>query len=144
MTGYFRRKDLTDQAIRNGWFHTGDIGQVCQDGRIFLTGRQKYEINKGGMKVMPEDIDELLERHDLIDEACAFSVPDDIAGETVGVAITTRSGQRVDLNELKIWCRAHLAGEKVPDHWFQLDAIPKTDRGKINRSNVAAHCLAPK
>ncbi len=141
MTRYLQRQELTDQVLKGGWFHTGDIGQIREDGRIFLVGRHKYEINKGGMKVMPEEIDELLERHDSIEEACTFSVPDELAGEMIGVAVTGVSSLDLNISDLKTWCRKYIVSDKVPDHWFQVDVIPKNERGKINRADVAAYCL---
>lgn len=144
MKGYYKRVDLTQAVLRDGWFHTGDIGRIEADGTLYLVGRRKYEINKGGHKVHPEDIDILLERHADVLEACAFAVPDDLAGETVGVAISLKDGASVNAEELRAWCTRHLIREKVPDHWFIVDEIPKTGRGKFNRDEVARHCLSSK
>jgi acyl-CoA synthetase (AMP-forming)/AMP-acid ligase II len=142
MAGYFGREDLSRASLVSGWFRTGDIGTVGADGVAVLTGRQKYEINRAGMKVHPEDIDLLLERHESVREACAFGLPDEVAGETVGVAVSPHDRSSFDLPALKAWCAARLAREKVPERWFVVDEIPKTDRGKINRDNVAKACLA--
>lgn len=141
MAGYFGRDDLNHASLFSGWFRTGDIGTVGEDGVAVLTGRQKYEINRAGMKVHPEDIDLLLERHDSVREACAFGLSDEVAGETVGVAVSVHDRASFDLTALKAWCAARLAREKVPERWFVVDEIPKTDRGKINRDNVAKYCL---
>jgi acyl-CoA synthetase (AMP-forming)/AMP-acid ligase II len=108
-----------------------------------LTGRQKSEINRAGLKIHPEDIDLLLERHELIREACAFGFADPISGEAVGVAISLVDGSDVGVPEIRAWCAERLAREKRPDKWFIVADIPKTDRGKINRERVADHCLAP-
>jgi len=142
MAGYFNCDDLNSEALRSGWFRTGDIGEVDATGVARLTGRQKYEINRAGMKVHPEDIDLLLERHESVREACAFGLPDEIAGETVGVAVSVHDAASFDLPALKAWCAARLAREKLPERWFVVDDIPKTDRGKINRDTVAKACLA--
>jgi oxalate---CoA ligase len=144
MKEYFKRPDLTEPVLSNGWFHTGDIGRIDEDGEMWLTGRAKYEINRGGMKVHPEDIDILLERHEDVQEACAFAIPDDAIGEAVGVAICLVDGASAELNDLKAWCREHLVKEKNPDRWFFVNEIPKTDRGKINRDTVAGVCQAMK
>jgi len=141
MTGYYKLPDLTREVLQGGWFCTGDVGRVEKDGSIRLTGRSKYEINRAGMKVHPEDIDLLLERHDGVREACAFGYADDVAGELVAVAVCASDGVEMDLKELKSWCSSRLVREKVPDKWFLVDEIPKTDRGKINRDVVAAHCF---
>lgn len=139
MAGYFGLDDLTAAVLKDGWFHTGDIGHI-EDGVVRLTGREKYEINRAGMKVHPEDIDLLLERHDGVVEACAFGAPDPIVGEVVCVAVVVDQGHALD--DIKAWCRERLVREKNPEKWFVLDAIPKTDRGKINRQVVADVCFA--
>ena len=141
MTAYYKRPDMTAQVLQGGWFHTGDIGQISPDGVMRLTGRQKYEINRGGLKVHPEDIDLLLERHDAVREACAFAIPDEIEGESVGVAVSFVDGSDIDSRLLRRWCRERISREKVPVKWYVLDEIPKTDRGKLNRAVVAEYCL---
>lgn len=141
MKDYFELPAQTDKILRQGWFHTGDIGRIDADGTIYLTGRQKYEINRGGIKVHPEDIDLLLERHADVGEACAFALPDDVEGEIVAVAVTSSDGSNLNPRDLRRWCAERLAREKIPSRWFVVDDIPKTDRGKINRDHVAAFCL---
>jgi acyl-CoA synthetase (AMP-forming)/AMP-acid ligase II len=143
MTGYYRLDDKTREVLVDGWFRTGDVGRIDGDGVMRLTGRQKSEINRAGLKIHPEDIDLLLERHELIREACAFGFADPISGEAVGVAISLVDGSEIGVPEIRAWCAERLAREKRPDKWFIVADIPKTDRGKINRERVADHCLAP-
>ena len=137
MAGYFRLDELTAGVLRDGWFHTGDLGRI-DDGVLRLTGRAKHEINRAGLKVHPEDIDLLLERHEGVVEACAFGAPDPIVGEIVCVAVVLEQDRGLD--EIRAWCAERLVREKNPDKWFVVDAIPKTDRGKIDRHAVAAAC----
>ena len=141
MKAYYKRADKTAEVLREGWFHTGDIGRIDADGVMRLTGRQKYEINREGLKIHPEDIDLLLERHEAVREACAFAIPDETEGESVGVALSLVDGADADPRRLRRWCAERLSREKIPVKWFVLDEIPKTDRGKLNREVVAAHCL---
>lgn len=141
MKEYFKRPDLTEPVLNKGWFHTGDIGRIEPNGEMWLTGRAKYEINRGGMKVHPEDIDILLESHSDVQEACAFAIPDEAIGEIVGVAVCLVDDAKAEITDLKAWCRERLVKEKNPDRWYLVDEIPKTDRGKINRDTVAAVCL---
>jgi len=141
MKGYFELPDETNNVLRNGWFHTGDIGNIDPNGIIRLTGRKKYEINRGGIKVHPEDIDLLLERHETIEEACCFALPDELEGEVVGVAVVTNTNSDVTIKDLRRWCAERLAREKIPSRWFIVEDIPKTDRGKTNRDTVAKYCL---
>ena len=140
MKGYFQRPELTREVLKDGWFRTGDIGNIDKSGAMRLVGRQKYEINRGGMKVHPEDIDIMLERHQAVREACAFSVPHEIEGETVAVAVSLADNASVTIKDLRKWSAQHLVREKLPEHWFIVDEIPKTDRGKINRDDVATYC----
>lgn len=141
MKGYFRLPEKTAEVLRDGWFLTGDIGEIDETGAARLTGRDRYQINRGGLKVHPEDIDLLLERHETISEACAFAVPHDTDGETIGVAVALHPDAQFDERAVRRWCSERLSREKIPVRWFVVDAIPKTDRGKINRDVVAAHCL---
>ena len=141
MKEYFNRTALNKTAFTGEWFKTGDLARIDKDGVAWLTGRKKYEINRAGIKIQPEDIDILLERHDAIREACAFSIPDRVLGEEVGVAVAMNSEGDFDLEELKIWCGERLTKEKMPGRWFLVDEIPKTDTGKFNRETVANLCL---
>jgi acyl-coenzyme A synthetase/AMP-(fatty) acid ligase len=146
MLGYHARPDLTEPVLRHGWYHTGDTGHIDKDGKIRLVGRRKSEINKAGMKVHPEEVDLLLERHPGVAEACCFGLPDPVSGEVVGVAVTLAAGASGDrpgpaIADLRDWCRARIKAECVPDRWFVIAEIPKTDRGKVNRESVRDHCL---
>ncbi len=146
MIGYHARPDLTEPVLRSGWYHTGDSGHIDGDGRIRLIGRRKSEINKAGVKVHPEEVDLLLERHPGVAEACCFSVPDPVSGEIVGVAVTLVAGETDGqptpaIADLRDWCRARIKAECVPDRWFTVAEIPRTDRGKVNRDRVRDHCL---
>lgn len=141
MSGYHNLPKINEEVFENGWFHTGDIGRIDGKGVMRLTGRIKSEINRAGFKIHPEDIDILLERHPSIIEACSFAIPDPIAGEIVGVAVQLAKPENISSDELRIWCSKFLSQEKVPEKWFIISEIPKTDRGKINRDNVASACL---
>jgi acyl-CoA synthetase (AMP-forming)/AMP-acid ligase II len=141
MVGYLKQPELTAEVLRDGWYYTGDTGTIDEDGVIRLSGRIKNEINRGGMKVAPEEIDLLLERRLDVLEACAFGLPDEIAGEIVAAAIVVAPDMEIDLKELRSWCITQIRRECVPERWFILPVIPKTDRGKLNRDNVRQACL---
>jgi len=140
MAGYLDRPDLTAAVLRGGWFATGDTGRI-DDGVIRLTGRSKDEINRGGLKVQPAEIDLLVERHPDIAEACCFAIPDPASGEAVAVAVRLAPGAAGDTAQLRAWCAARIRREAVPERWFVIDEIPKTDRGKIRRATVRDRCL---
>lgn len=143
MRGYDGQPELTNSVLRQGWFHTGDQGLITKDG-MYLTGRLKYQINVAGMKVQPEDIDLLLERHGKVTEACAFGVGNEISGQMVAVAIVVKGDdeatRKAALDELKSWSAERFNPDKLPKRWYLVDEIPKTDRGKVNRSVVADAC----
>ncbi len=136
MLGYWQRPDLDAEAFIDGWFRTGDIGELDAEGRLTLVGRIKTEINRGGIKVQAEEVDLLLERHPDIAEACAFGLPDPIAGELVAAAIVLKPGVAFDPEAIKAWCRTMARPDAVPSRLFALEAIPRNERGKLVRADV--------
>jgi acyl-CoA synthetase (AMP-forming)/AMP-acid ligase II len=144
MEGYWKRDDLTQAVVRDGWFLTGDIGAVDERGLLRLRGRVRDEINKGGMKVYPGDVDAVVERFEGVADVCAFAYEGDpLYGQNVGVAFTVHDGVILDgatTAALVRWTRAHLAEHQVPARWYVVDEIPRTSRGKVNRADVAAAC----
>ncbi len=144
MLGYLKRPDLTEPVLAGGWFHTGDIGRIEADGTIRLLGRQKEEINRAGMKVNPAEIDLLVERHPQVAEACCFALPDPVSGELVAAAVRLAPGATLAPAALRAWCLERARRDIVPERWFILAEIPKTDRGKVSRARVRDHCLEAK
>ncbi|MFC1689235.1 AMP-binding protein [Pseudomonadota bacterium] len=142
MKGYFQRQDLTDAAVQGGWFMTGDIGMFDDRGRLFLKGRERDEINKGGMKVFPADIDEVIEQYAETLDACSFGFEDAFYGENVGLAVVLKNSSDQAIVGLHEWIGHHLAKHKHPAQWYFLDEIPRTSRGKINRESVRQACMA--
>jgi len=140
MKGYFQRQDLTDAAVRQGWFMTGDIGLLDDRGRLFLKGRERDEINKGGMKIFPADIDEVVEQFSAVRDVCSFGFEDNFYGENVGLAVVLDDSSDRTVADLYAWVQQHLAEHKHPVQWFLLDEIPRTSRGKINRDSVRKAC----
>ncbi len=141
MSGYHGRPNLTAQSLVADWFVTGDIGEIDANGRLRLIGRSKHEINRGGIKIPAEEIDALLERHPSVIEACAFSLPDPLSGETVAAAVVFAPDAPTTLDALKDWCVGEIRREALPSRLFALPVLPRTDRGKLNRDVVRAACL---
>jgi len=149
MRGYLNRPHDTSKVMVEGFFATGDLGVVDASGVIRITGRQKLEINRGGIKVSPEEVEALIESSDFIDEACVFGIPHDISGETVAAVLVLRDGLVGDgssdaekiLRDLETYLRVRIAPEKIPEKWYIRDAIPKTERGKKDRAWVNSRCL---
>jgi acyl-CoA synthetase (AMP-forming)/AMP-acid ligase II len=140
MRGYLDRGDLTDQCVRAGWFLTGDLGLVDERGWLFLRGRVRDEINKGGTKVYPADIEAVAEQFAGVTDLCCFAVEDLGYGQNVGLALVMSDAVPQRLRELHGWLKQHLAEHQMPVRWYLLDQIPRTSRGKINRDHIAAAC----
>ncbi len=136
MSGYLDRPDLTQAVLRDGWYCTGDLGEVDAAGNVRLTGRAKDEINRAGFKVQPTEINMLLESHPSVAEACVFAMPDVVSGEIVAAAVRLAPGASEDGASLRDWCLKRLRREATPERWFFVDDIPKTSRGKVSRDTV--------
>ncbi len=140
MSGYLGREDLTRQVVSQGWFLTGDIGTIDGRGWLYLKGRERDEINKGGMKVHPSDIDAVAERFDRTVDVCTFGYEDPLHGENVAIAFVLKDAGEECIREFHEWLRRHLGKHQMPQRWYLLKEIPRTSRGKVNRSNVAREC----
>jgi acyl-CoA synthetase (AMP-forming)/AMP-acid ligase II len=109
MPGYYKRPDLTAQAIRDGWMHSGDMGYLDEDGYLYLVDRKKDLIISGGVNVYPRDIEEVVVAHPLVQEVAVFGVPSDKWGEAPLAAVVLKSGADVEPGELKSWINARVA-----------------------------------
>lgn len=126
----------------DGWLRTGDTGSISDDGVIRLLGRIDHVINRGGIKIQPEEIEWQVERHPAVAEVCAFAAPQPQAGETVGLAIRLGTGESLTVNALRAWCALHMRPEAVPESIFIVAEIPGNERGKVDRRAVAQSCLS--
>ena len=141
MQGYFERDDLTNQVVNQGWFMTGDIGVLDERGLLYLRGREREEINKGGMKVYPGDIDAVAERFEGVSDVCCFGYDDNsLYGQNIGVALVMNDANDGRLRHLYDWMKRHLATHQMPVRWYVVNEIPRSSRGKINRTKVSDTC----
>lgn len=140
MRGYLDRDDLTQQVVSQGWFFTGDIGLIDDREYLYLKGREREEVNKGGMKIYPGDIDAVVDRFPAILDTCAFAFDDSLLGQDIGIALVLASSDTNTIRNLYDWVRLHLASHQVPVRWYLLNEIPRTSRGKVNRESVAKRC----
>jgi acyl-CoA synthetase (AMP-forming)/AMP-acid ligase II len=140
MRGYFQQAELTRQVVCQGWFVPGDIGFFDECGRLYLKGREREEINKGGMKIYPADVDAVAKRFDRTVDVCTFGFDDPLYGQNVGMAVALRDSDKTTIRELYQWMRRDLAEHKIPVRWYLMDSVPRNSRGKINRSEVMKHC----
>lgn len=140
MRGYLGRDDLTRRAVVDGWLATGDLGLLDERGRLYLHGREREEINKGGMKISPAEVDAAAASFAKVSDACAFAMDDALYGENVGLAVAVSESGDAAVRELYQWMRARLTEAKLPVRWWVLDAIPRSDRGKLSREAVRDAC----
>ncbi|KAL7622962.1 hypothetical protein AAE478_006641 [Parahypoxylon ruwenzoriense] len=122
---------------KGGFFRTGDQGKKDEDGYIIITGRIKELINKGGEKISPIELDNVLTRHPSVSEAVSFAIPDELYGQDIGVAVVLKSGAKLEQDELRGWVNEKLAKFKVPKKIYFTEVMPKTATGKIQRRIVA-------
>jgi oxalate---CoA ligase len=140
MRGYLGRDDLTNQVVSQGWFMTGDIGSLDERGYLYLRGREREEINKGGTKIYPGDIDAVVERFEGAVDVCTFAFEDPLYGQNVGLAVVLSDARDENVRALYDWLARHIAKHQMPARWFLLDEVPRSSRGKINRTEVAQKC----
>jgi oxalate---CoA ligase len=135
--GYEDNAAANASAFTDGWFRTGDQGRLDQQGYLWLTGRIKEQINRGGEKISPLEIDNLLMEHPAVQQAIVFAIPDKDYGETVGAAIVLREGAVTDAAAIRNFAKDRLAAFKVPAKIIFVDEIPKGATGKLQRIGLA-------
>jgi long-chain acyl-CoA synthetase len=136
MKGYWQRRDATAEAIRDGWFHSGDLARVDEDGYFFIVDRKKDLIIRGGYNVYPREIEEVLYEHPGVAEAAVIGLPHPALGEEVGAAVALRPGAAVSAAELRDYVKGQVAAYKYPRHVWIVDALPKGPTGKIQKRDI--------
>ena len=136
--GYENNPKANAEAFVDGWFRTGDQGVLDADGYLTITGRLKEIINRGGEKVSPREVDEVLMDHPAVQQVVTFAVPHEKLGEEVGAAVVLREGASATERELRDFAAQRLADFKVPRKWVFLNEIPKGATGKLQRIGLAA------
>ncbi|HEY8450238.1 MAG TPA: long-chain fatty acid--CoA ligase [Bacillota bacterium] len=133
MKGYWNRPAETEQVLRDGWLRTGDVARMDEDGYFYIVDRIKDMIISGGLNVYPREVEEVLYRHPAVREAAVIGVPDAYLGEAVQAYVVLTEGASVDAEELRRYCREHLAAYKVPKTIEFRDELPKSLIGKVLR-----------
>lgn len=136
MKGYFNQADATSTAIIDGWLHTGDVGRLDEGGYLFITGRKKDLIIRGGENISAGEIENVLEDHELIDEAAVIGVPDPDWGEVVKAVIVLKPGAKVSVDELTKYTKARLASFKAPAYYAIVPELPRNALGKVLKTDL--------
>jgi acyl-CoA synthetase (AMP-forming)/AMP-acid ligase II len=135
--GYENNPNANAEAFAHGWFHTGDQGTMDAEGYVRITGRLKEIINRGGEKISPREVDEVLMDHPAVQQVVTFAMPHDKLGEEVAAAVVLREGAQASEREIRDFAAERLAGFKVPRKLVFLDEIPKGATGKLQRIGLA-------
>jgi long-chain acyl-CoA synthetase len=139
MKGYLNQPEATAEAIdADGWFYTGDIGRVDEEGRYYIVDRKKDMIIRGGYNVYPREIEEVIYEHPAVREAAVVGIRHADLGEEVGAAASLHPGAELTESELREFVKERVAAYKYPRHVWFLDELPKGPTGKILKREIAA------
>ncbi len=136
MKGYWQRPDATAEVMRGGWFHSGDMARVDEDGYYFIVDRKKDLIIRGGYNVYPREVEEVLYEHPKIREAAVVGVPHDEWGEEIGAAVVLHDGEEMGPEEVSEYVRDQIAAYKYPRVVWFVDELPKGPTGKILKREI--------
>jgi long-chain acyl-CoA synthetase len=125
MRGYWNQPDKTEEALRGGWLHTGDIGHLDEDGYLFLIDRKHDKIITGGLNVYPREVEEVLAAHPAVAQVVVFGADDPYWGEIITAAVIPRKGIPVTVDELLNFSKERLSGYKRPKKIFFVEEMPK-------------------
>jgi long-chain acyl-CoA synthetase len=137
MKGYWQRPDATAEAMRGGWFHSGDMARVDEEGYFYIVDRKKDLIIRGGYNVYPREVEEVLYEHPKIREAAVIGVPHDQWGEEIGAAVVVHEGEELAPEEVSAYVKERIAAYKYPRLVWFVDELPKGPTGKILKREIA-------
>ncbi|HQX76374.1 MAG TPA: AMP-binding protein, partial [Thermoflexales bacterium] len=138
MRGYYKKPEATAEAMRGGWFHTGDVARMDAEGYLFIMDRKKDMIIRGGFNVYPREIEEVLVTHPQVSLAAVIGLPDQRLGEEIKAYVVRKPGATVTEEELMAWCKNTMADYKYPRHIEFRDALPMNATGKILKRELRA------
>jgi long-chain acyl-CoA synthetase len=131
MKGYYKRPEATAEAMRDGWFHTGDIGIMDEEGYLSIVDRKKDMILRGGYNVYPRELEEVIMTHEAVSLVAVIGIPDERLGEEVKAFIVRKQGAELTEEEFIAWCKAQFAANKYPRHVEFRESLPIGGTGKI-------------
>ena len=136
MTRYYGMPDVNREAFRDGWFHTGDLGRLDEEGNLYFEGRRKDAIRRRGENISAFEIEQVVEAHPAVLEAAAYGVPSEYTEEDVAVAVALKPGHHLGAADLRDYCRTRMARYMVPVHVRFLAALPKTPTEKVAKATL--------
>jgi long-chain acyl-CoA synthetase len=136
MTGYYKRPTETAEALRGGWFHTGDIGVLDAEGYLSIVDRKKDLIIRGGLNVYPREVEEVLLTHPAISLAAVIGVPDERLGEEVKAFVVLKKGLSISADALVEWSKDQMAAFKYPRMFEIREALPLGPTGKLEKKQL--------
>jgi acyl-CoA synthetase (AMP-forming)/AMP-acid ligase II len=141
--GYWNKPEATAEAFVGGWFHTGDVGYLDEDGFLFIVDRIKEIIIRGGENISCIEVEAAIYGHPAVEETAVFGLPDERLGEIVGAAVVLKGNALLDADELRGFLQDHLAKFKIPAHvWFQREKLPRIASGKLFKRELKAKYAA--
>jgi len=143
MKGYWQQPEATAEAMRGGWFHSGDMARIDEDGYFYIVDRKKDLIIRGGYNVYPREVEEVLYEHPKIREAAVLGVPNPQWGEEVGAAIVVREGEQLSPEEVSAYVKERIAAYKYPRVVWFLEELPKGPTGKILKREIETPATEP-
>ncbi len=136
MEGYYKEPKLTEEAMKNGWLHTGDLAKMDKEGFIYILGRFSERIKVGGLLVYASEVEQAILKNPYIKEAAVIGIPDRLRGEVPKAFVVLKNGFGLSGNDLRYFCRSHLAHFKIPRSFEFMPALPKTRSGKVDKEKL--------
>ncbi|MDP1853821.1 MAG: AMP-binding protein [Candidatus Omnitrophota bacterium] len=133
MKGYYKNTEETNRVLKNGWFHTGDLGRFDEDGFLYIAGRKKEMIKAAGQLVYAPEVESVIQKHQDIIETAVIGMPDKLRGEIVKAFVVKSNQSALTEKDLRVFCEQHLAHFKVPHAIEFIDSLPKNRTGKIDK-----------
>lgn len=136
MKGYLNQPEATAEAMKGGWFHTGDLGKIDEDGYIYIVDRKKDMIIVGGLNVYPREVEEIIFQHPKVADAAVVGKPDHLRGEVAKAFVVVKEGESIEPREIILHCKEKLANYKVPKEVAVIDTLPRTSTGKVDKKRL--------